>query len=95
MPQSEALRADISRVQDIWIEGRQRFGQEGPYLLGEFGVADIMFAPPAARFVTYGVEVRPELRDYHRTLLAHPLLVEWFEAGRREAETIPVCEVGA
>jgi glutathione S-transferase len=95
VPSSKALLADTDRIQDIWAEGRQKFGYGGPYLLGEFGIADIMFAPPATRFITYGVEVRPELRDYHRTLLAHPLVIEWFEAGQKETDIIPVCEVGA
>lgn len=91
VPETEALRADVARVQDIWAEGQQRFG--GPWLVGEFGIADIMFAPPAARFVTYGVEVRDEVRDYHQRLLAHPLVAEWFALGQAD-EVIPECEVG-
>ncbi len=81
-------------MQDIWADGRRRFGDDGPWLLGEFGIADIMFAPTAARFVTYGVDVRPEARDYYQRLLAHPLVAEWFALGQADA-VIPACEVGA
>lgn len=93
VPPTPELLADIERVQDIWAEGRQRFGSDGPWMLGAFGIADIMYAPPAVRFVTYGVELRPELRDYHQRLLAHPLLAEWFALGEADA-VIPACEVG-
>lgn len=93
VPRTEALLADIERVQDIWAEGRRRFGGDGPWLLGEFGIADIMFAPPAVRFVTYGVEVRAEIHDYHQRLLKHPLLAECLAQGQVD-EVIPACEVG-
>lgn len=93
VPGTPELRADVDRVQDIWSEGRQRYGAEGPYLLGDFGMADIMFAPVAVRFRTYGVEVRPHLESYWRAILDHPLCREWFAAGASD-EVIPVCEVG-
>jgi glutathione S-transferase len=88
------LSADIDRVQEIWSEARQRFAAEGPYLLGEFGIADIMFAPVAARFRTYGVEVRSDILSCWRAMLEHPLCREWFAAGAIEKEVIPLCEVG-
>jgi glutathione S-transferase len=34
---SAAARADIVRVQQIWIECRRRYGKSGPYLFGAFG----------------------------------------------------------
>lgn len=88
-----ALAADIARVQAIWAEGRQSFGDDGPWLLGEFGIADIMFAPPAVRFVTYGVTLDREAHGYVRRLLAHPLVLEWLELGSDDA-VIPACELG-
>src|SRR5690606_13560788 len=91
---SEALSLDIERVQDIWADGRRKFGDTGPWLLGEFGIADIMLAPPAIRFVTYGVELRADVRDYHARLLEQPLVAEWLALGRSD-ETIPACEIGA
>lgn len=93
VPLNEELARDIGRVQDIWEEGRRRFGSTGPWLLGEFGIADIMLAPPAVRFVTYGIELRPPVQEYHARLLGHPLVAEWFALGRSD-EPIPVLEVG-
>lgn len=92
--ETAALRSDIDRVRDIWSEARRRFGAGGHYLLGDFGMADIMFAPVATRFRTYGVELRPDLARYARALLDHPLCLEWFAAGAAEQEVIPSCEVG-
>jgi glutathione S-transferase len=94
VPATPELRADVDRVQDIWSEALQRSGAEGPYLLGTFGIADIMFAPVATRFRTYGVEVRAHLISYWNEVLDHPLCREWFAAGAAEQESIPVCEVG-
>src|SRR5450759_2640218 len=61
---SPAARADIARVQQIWIECRQRFGKSGPLLFGAFGGADAMFAPVVHRFRTYAIDVVPAVRDY-------------------------------
>src|SRR5688572_18346032 len=93
VPVTPGLQADVDRVQDICSEARRRFGTGGPYLLGEFGIADIMFAPVASRFQTYGVEVRTHLTSYWRAVLDHPLCREWFAAGAAEHEVIEPCEV--
>ena len=54
-PWSAALERDIARVTEIWNEGARRFGEGGPYLCGEFSLADAFYAPVAFRFRTYGV----------------------------------------
>src|ERR1041384_1748023 len=50
--------ADIARVEDLWAECRQRFGSAGPWLFGEYSVADTMFAPVVLRLRTYGEPAR-------------------------------------
>ena len=69
------LRADIARLEAIWIEGLKRFG--GPWLAGEFGIADITFAPVAVRFHIYGMRVREPAETYRLALLRHPLVEQW------------------
>lgn len=44
---------DILRVKKIWIECLKKSG--GPFLFGEFSIADAMYAPVANRFFNYGV----------------------------------------
>src|SRR6202140_3918463 len=41
---SAAARANIARIQQIWIECRERFAASGPFLFGAFGGAGAMFA---------------------------------------------------
>jgi len=84
------VEADIARVVEIWT------AREGatPWLFGSFCGADIMFAPIAARFQTYGVELQGAAREYQHRLLGHPLVAEWLRLGAEETDVIPVLEVG-
>ena len=85
---SADARANIARVQEIWIECRQRYGKSGPFLFGGFSGADAMFAPVVHRFRTYAIELAPEAADYMKTMMALPAFREWTEAGL--AETIVI-----
>jgi glutathione S-transferase len=85
---SPDARANIARVEQIWIECRQRYGKSGPFLFGAFSGADAMFAPVVHRFRTYAIEVAPEAAGYMKTMMALPAFQEWTEAGL--AETIVI-----
>jgi glutathione S-transferase len=94
VPRTTELAADIARIEQIWIEGRRRFHTRGPWLAGEFGIGDIMFAPVASRFRTYGVALDTPAGEYGAALLRHPLVARWFAEGAGEAETIAEAEIG-
>jgi glutathione S-transferase len=81
---SADARADIARIQQIWIDCRERYGQLGPFLFGSFCGADAMFAPVVHRFRTYAIEVEPEVRDYMEAMMSLPAFVEWTRAGLAE-----------
>ena len=81
---SDEVKADIARIEAIWTESRRRFGAGGPHLFGAFGAADAYFAPVALRFRTYGVEPAGEAAAVMRTLLAHPAVRAWADAGAKE-----------
>jgi glutathione S-transferase len=85
---SAEARADIARIQQIWIECRQRYGTSGPFLFGSFGGADAMFAPVVHRFRTYAIEPALEARGYMETMTSLPAFQEWTRAGL--AETIVI-----
>lgn len=85
---SEQARADIARVQQIWIECRARYTAQGPFLFGTFSGADAMYAPVVHRFRTYAVDVAPPVQAYMDTMMALPAFEEWTAAGR--AETIVI-----
>ncbi len=81
---SADARADIDRVQQIWIECRERHAKSGPFLFGAFGGADAMFAPVVHRFRIYAVEVAPEVRRYMDTMIALPAFAEWTRSALAE-----------
>src|SRR6195256_2482858 len=85
---SDDARADIARVQQIWIECRKRHGKSGPYLFGSFGAADAMFAPVVHRFRTYAIAVEPEAQAYMDTMMSLPVFKEWTSAGLAETLVI-------
>ena len=87
-PWSGGLERDIARVVEIWNEGRRRFGQGGPYLGGEFSLADAFYAPVAYRFRTYAVAPDGAAGGYLQALLAHPFLREWEAAALEETAII-------
>ena len=46
--------AEIARIEALWNDCRKRFGAAGPWLFGEYSVADAMYAPVVLRLRTYG-----------------------------------------
>ena len=92
---SADARADIARIQQIWIECRERYGKSGPFLFGAFGGADAMFAPVVHRFRTYAIEVVPEARHYMDTMMSLPAFQEWTSAGLAETLVIEKFETAS
>ena len=84
------VTADIDRVVQIWNEHQGG----SPWLFGSFSGADIMFAPIATRFQTYGVQLEGAAESYMSRLLQHPLVGEWLRLGQQEVDVIPSLEVG-
>ena len=79
--------ADIARVLTIWTELRQKAGaagSRGPFLFGDFSIADAMFAPVVTRFVTYDVKVPDLAREYMSAVLALPAMQRWIADASEE-----------
>ena len=76
--------ADISRIMELWAQARARFGGDGKFLFGEFGAADIMFAPVATRIVTYSLPVARFAPPYLDAVLSHPWMQDWIAAAAEE-----------
>ncbi len=92
LPLDGALKRDVERVCDIWTQCLSKSG--GPWLYGEFGILDAMFAPVALRFRTYQPDLPAPAAAYVQTHLNNPALQEWMKAGRAEKEVIKEDEVG-
>lgn len=86
-PASPEVQRDIDRVVEIWSEARTQYASgDGPWLFGDFSVADAMFAPVVCRFDIYNVPLPDVAAAYRDTVLAHPALREWRTAGLAESE---------
>ena len=70
----DATQKDISRVFEIWSECLDRSG--GPFLFGDFGIADAMYFPVLTRFRTYGIPVPEPVTEYARSLETFPAVVK-------------------
>jgi glutathione S-transferase len=94
-PVTPSLEADIDRVEEIWGECRSRFGKSGgPWLFGEYSIADAMYAPVVLRLNTYGAQVSETARWYMASVIEDPALQEWLRAAHEEPWTIESSEVG-
>ncbi len=95
VPVTPELKAEIERVDAMWTGLRERFGSAGPWLFGEFSIADCMFAPVASRFSTYGIAVSRASSGYMTHVLGIREMVLWYEQAAAETETLAMSEVGA
>ncbi|CAN5324628.1 glutathione S-transferase family protein [soil metagenome] len=83
-PVDDAVAADLTRIMELWAQARARFGGEGDFLFGEFGAADIMFAPVVTRLITYSLPVARFAEPYMRSVIAHPFMQEWIGGAQAE-----------
>ncbi len=78
-PMSDALKANIARIRELWDDGLTRFG--GPWLAGSsFTAADAFFAPVAFRVRSYGLDVGPKgqgAQGWVDQILGHPAMQLW------------------
>lgn len=85
---SEAAQANVRRIVELWRDMLGRFG--GPFLAGDWSIADAFYTPVATRLRTYQVDLR-ELGDadgaagaYAARLLETPEFLEWERAALAE-----------
>lgn len=77
---SEATHKDIRRITALWNELLARFG--GPFLAGDWSIADAFYTPVATRFRTYGVRLSDfgdagSAGEYAERLLETPEFRAW------------------
>lgn len=80
---SVGATADINRILEIWKTALKV--SEGPYLFGEFCIADAFFAPIVFRFLTYGIKIKdPMIRKYMKNIQEHHGVQFWVEEAMKE-----------
>ncbi|MGR3637733.1 MAG: glutathione S-transferase [Shimia sp.] len=86
---SDAVRDDLARLETIWSHARDTCSPTGPWLCGDYSVADAMFAPVAARIAGYNLPVGPDAQSYVAAHLADPAFRRWRAMGMVHGATLP------
>jgi len=90
-PNHPQANADISRIEKMWRECREIWGKNGggPFLFGQYTVADAMYAPVVTRFRTYGVKLAATGQAYAEAVLADPDFRAWEDQARNDPRPEP------
>jgi glutathione S-transferase len=75
LAEQPAVQADLARLVAMWSETLAASG--GPFLFGEFGIADAYYAPVVARLRTYALPVPPTVQAYIDQAWASPGVAAW------------------
>lgn len=80
---SDATGKNVRRIVELWSDLLGRFG--GPFLLGEWSIADAFYTPVATRFRSYGIELSAYGDDGRcgqlvERLLQTPEFLDWEKA---------------
>lgn len=78
---SDAVMADIGRLETLWATARKAYGQNGPWLFGDYSLADVFYAPTAGRIATDSLPVSKTAQAYVDAHLAHVPFRQWRAMG--------------
>ncbi len=90
---NEAIAQDVARLETLWADCREAFGDKGPFLFGAFCAADAMFTPVVSRLETFAIPVKKATRDYMDAVLSTKAFVRWKEDSKSEKWIVPIDEV--
>ncbi|MGB0897996.1 MAG: glutathione S-transferase family protein [Psychrobium sp.] len=89
---SEEAKNEINQMQLLWHRLLQNSG--GPWLFGEFSIADCMYIPVILRFETYGISLLPSTMQYRDTVFTNEAVKQWVDSALQETEVVVVDEAG-
>lgn len=78
---SEAVLADLARIEELWDHARAVANVDGPWLCGSYSLVDVFYAPVAARIIGYDLPVRQSARAYCETTIKDPAFKAWRAEG--------------
>ncbi len=90
---TDAVLADVARIEAIWRDCRKTYGKGGKFLFGKFCNADAMFAPVVTRLHTFAIPVARQTRTYMDAVMATPAFQTWKAAALQESSVVPEDEV--
>lgn len=87
----QAVKDDVNRIVEIWTECLGRSG--GPFLFGDFTIADAMYAPVVSRFGTYTLSDEPVFERYRAAMTGTAAWQTWEAAALKEDWYVAVDEI--
>jgi glutathione S-transferase len=84
--QHPGVARDVARIEALWADALQTSG--GPFLFGEFGAADALYAPVVMRLLTYALPVSAASAAYMSRVLQHRAVAMWCAEARAEHDFI-------
>ena len=88
----EDTMREVRRIDELWSSALLDSG--GPYLFGEFSIADCMFAPIVSRFTTYQLPLSCVSALYCEEMLRNSAFRAWLDFAKNDPQVIELCEVG-
>lgn len=82
MVPSEDVMKDISKLSSAWGQALESSG--GPFLFGDWSIADAFYTPVASRFQSYGTALPEPLQSYVEHLLEQPEFLAWQAIAKEE-----------
>ena len=83
--------ADAAKVDELWRQWLARSG--GPFLFGQWSIADAMYAPVVTRFITYAIPRSAEADAYIKRMVAEPHMAAWIAAAGNETRQLPRSDI--
>jgi len=88
---NDGAKKDIRRLEEMWTDCLERSG--GPFLFGEFCIADAMYAPVINRLEIYKLSDAPAVKTLTKNLQSLTPWQEWAEASAKESWVVDIDEV--
>lgn len=77
---SQDVLGDLERIERMWASAQEMSGSDG-WLFGAYSLADVFYAPVAARIIGYDLPVGDRARSYCLKTIADPAFRTWRAAG--------------
>ena len=90
---SDAVLADLARIEALW-ESCAAHATEGPWLFGDYSIADAFYAPVAMRIAGFGLPVGDRARAYVEAHLNHMPFRRWRATGLAENRQLEIYALG-
>jgi len=78
---SDNVLKDVERLEVLWETARASHRNSGPWLFGEYSIADVFYAPIATRLATYGLPRSDASEAYVQAHLTEPNFRRWRAMG--------------